>query len=80
MNDVCCLRFTSAKLQKKIVIYECFATKFQKKSKVVKVVKVILVIFIFGFGHFAHYNNKYKYLFYSGDFDTLKNDFDQMTK
>ena len=47
--------------------------------RLVKVVKVKMVIFIFGLCHLLTIY-KYKYLYYSGDFDTLKNDFDQMTK
>ena len=47
--------------------------------RLVKVVKVKMVIFIFGLCHLLTIY-KYKYLYYSGDFDTLKKDFDQMTK
>ena len=44
--------------------------------KVVKVVKVKMVKMNFGFGHLLTIY-KYKYLLYSADFDTLKNDFDK---
>ena len=52
-------------------------------QNMINIVKVViwsfghLVIFIFGFGHLL---TIYKLFIYSGDFDTLKNDFDQMTK
>ena len=45
----------------------------------VKVVKVILVKMIFVFVKWAHYNINI-YLYYSGGFSDMENDFDQMTK
>ena len=38
-------------------------------------VMVKMVKMWFGFGHFAHYNNKYKYLFYSAGFDIVESAF-----
>ena len=44
-------------------------------KNLVTMVMVKMVKMWFGFGHFAHYNNKYKYLFYSAGFDIVESAF-----
>ena len=44
----------------------------REKSDCGHLVKVILVIFNLGTRLFAHYIYKYKYLYYSGSFDSIR--------
>ena len=53
----------------------CANVQLCNLENLVTMVMVKMVKMWFGFGHFAHYNNKYKYLFYSAGFDIVESAF-----